>query len=495
MAKKNTGTKTAVITNKPVQTTQTIKVQPNGSKVIVEKDKSVVPTTTAKDKTLHNPDGTPRAEVDITRTVKDITTAVTRTVINKQGQVVKQTVDVKTGKNVVVVRNVQPYSSPDIGVQIPTPIGPKPNAGQGDQIISYPDRGDNGQYQPPVDNSDDDYIDVGSIATTANGSLLAQTWRSPRDGYVSKVRFYLSDVGANGDMILNLCATQQTGEPFLGLTYASKTIAFADLKRGWNEVIITPVLVQKGKLYAFQFMSTGSHTFLIAIGGNFSLGTYFDSQDQSWFKGNLDEDLALPIFFAEFTNLQTITSMEPLSLDGGIGAAMFRLFELLPEGTQRTLQGQLNGVWTDLMLDSNDYPFGNLPAQVLLRQVLSGTKDLMPATNHDVSRSITYRNRGEFKGVTKLITTGVAVTAAKVKILMHNYKEADHNCAIKILKADNTVVNHATVSDTLTDDPLIIERTATFTFTSMSSFRIRVDGESNSPLSSFGVSEIIYSAT
>jgi hypothetical protein len=495
MAKSNTGTKTAVITNQPVQTVQTIKVQPNGNKVIIEKDKSVVPTVTTKDKVRVDASGTPIADVAVTKTVKDKTTAITRTVINKQGEVVKQHVDINKGKNTVRVKVVTPYTSPDIKVVCPPPpSSPITSPTQYDQIISYPGVDDDGLVVPPHDTSGEDYVDVGSVASTANGALNAQTFRSPRDGYVTKIRFYLADVGANGDLVLNLCATQRTGEPDLAQVFASKTIAFADLKLGWNDVTLVPAFVQKGKLYAVNFLSTGNHTFLIAVGGNLSQGTFFTSQDQAWFKGLIDEDMALQIFYAEFTNLQTITTMEPLVLEGGIGAMQTRLFEIEPEGTKRTLQGRISGVWTDLASENVDYPFGNLPALLELRQVLSGTKDLMPATNHDVSRVITYRLRTDFKGVSKLLTAGASVTTAKVTVLMHNFKEADHDCVIKLLKADNTVITHATVSDTPTDDPLIIERTATFTFSALTQFRWLVEGATVSSLSTFGISEVRYQA-
>lgn len=494
MAKSNTGTKTAVITNKPVQTVQTIKVQPNGSMVIVEKDKSTVPTISTKDKVRTDASGTPIADVAVTKTVKDKTTAITRTVINKQGKVVKQTVDVNKGKHTVKVKVVNPYTSPDTGVQVPGPVGPITSPTQGEQVISRPGVDDDGYVEPPVPDPGDDYVDVGSVASTANGALIAQTFRSPRDGYITKLKFYLADVGANGDMIVNICDTQQTGEPDLSNVYASKTIAYADLKAGWNEMTVVPAFVKKGGLYAVNFISTGNHTFLVAVGGNFSQGTYFNSQDQAWFKGENDEDLALQIFYAEFTNLQTITTMEPLTLEGGIGALQTRLFEIEPEGTKRTLQGRFNGVWTDFTADNVNYPFDNLPALVELRQVLSGTKDLMPATNHDQSRVITYRLRTDMKGVSKLITAGASVTTAKVTVVMHNFKEADHDCVIKLLMADNTVINASATVDTPTDDPLIIERTATFTFAALTQFRWLVEGATVSSLSTFGISEVRYQA-
>lgn len=495
MAKSNSSTKTAVITNSPVQTVQTIKVQPNGNTVIVEKNKSVAPTVSNKDKVRVDASGTPVADVAVTKTVKDKTTAITRTVINKQGEVVKQTVDINKGKNVVKVKVVTPYTSPDIGTQIPTPLPtPITNPTQYDQVISYPAVDDDGYVEPPLDTSDEDYVDVGSVASTTNGALNAQTFRSPRDGYITKIRVYLADLGANGDLTVNLCATMRTGEPDLAQVFANKTVNYADLKVGWNDITLVPAFVQKGKLYAFNFISTGSHTFLIAVGGNYSQGTFFTSQDQAWFKGLADEDIALQIFYAEFPVTQVITTMEPLVLEGGIGAMRTRMFEIEPEGTKRTLQGRLAGVWTDLAADVDDYPFDNLDALIELRQVLSGTKDLMPATNHDVSRVITYRLRTDFSGVTKLIDAGASVTTAKVRVRMHGFNEGLHDCVIKLLRPDNTQITASMTWDTPTDDPTIIDRTATFSFTALTDFRILVEGDTASSLSTFGISEILYSA-
>lgn len=494
MAKANTGTKKTVITNQPVQTTQTIKVRPNGNIVIVEKDKSVVPTVTTKDRVKTDASGTPIADVTVTKTVKDKTTVVTKTVINKQGEIVKQNVDVKQSQNVVKVKTVTPYTSPDAGLQITNPVGQVNNPGQSKQVISRPAVSNSGLVVPPIE-EEDEYIDVGSIASTANGALISQTWRSPRDGYVTKLRFYLSDVGAAGDMKVYLGATRQTGEPDLSQVISSATVEYANLKTGWNDITLEPAFVQKGKLYNFTFQSVGAHSFLMAVGGNLSQGTFFTSQDEAWFKGELDVDLALQIYFAEFKEQQVITTMEPLTLEGGIGAMYARIFEIEPEGTSRVLQGRINGTWTDLAADGIEYPFTNLPALIELRQVLSGTKELMPATNHGISRVITYRLRTDFKAVSNLIDAGTDVTSAKVRLILHRFNDVDHDCVIKLLDEGDTPIAAAAVSDALTDDPLIIERTATFTFSEMQKFRILVEGQTNSSLNPFWISEILYSAS
>lgn len=495
MAKENTGKKQVVITNTPVQTHQTILNKPNGNTVIVEKNKSVVPTTTVKEKILYDEAGVPTGEALVTRTVKERTTPITRTVINKQGEIVKQKVDIKTSKNVVKKKVITPYSSPDYGTETPVTNVNTGTATQYDQVITYPAIDPNtGQVVPPLDTSGEDYIDVGSVASTANGAIIAQTFRSPKDGFVAKIKARLYDIGPSGDLTCHLCATMRTGEPDLAQVIATTTVAYADLVAGWQPFALTPAYVQKGTLYAAVFVSAGAHTFEIAVGGNYSQGTFFTSQDAAWFKGALDEDLGIQVLYAEFINLQTITTMEPLALEGGIGALMTKLYEIEPEGTQRVLQGQINGVWTDLAADTEAYPLTNLPAQVLLRQILTGTKDLMPATNHDVSKVITYRLKADFDGVTHLISTGTNVTSASVTLTMVNFKEADHDCVVKLLKADNTPITHSAVSDTPTDDPLIIERKFTFTFSALNQFRIKVEGDTVSSLSTFGVSEVLYSA-
>lgn len=494
MAKVNTGKAKTTLALTPSVERQRVQVKPNGSTVIVERNKSVVPTTTVTEEVQYDDAGKPTGVLVTTTTVKDRTIPVERTVINKNGKVVKHKVQVKTGKNVKVTTAVNPYTSPDYSVETPSTVIDTGAATQGQQVISYPAVNDNGQIEPAVDNTGVPYVNVGSVASTANGSIVGQTWRAPRDGFVTSIKVSISDLGSAGALTAMLCGTQKTGEPDLFNVYSLKTTNFVDLETGWFTVISEPVLVQKGELYALVLESTGSHSFDTAVGGNFSQGTFFDCQDSSWFRGVQDTDLGMQVYFAEFAQTQVTTTMEPLSLEGGIGSAGFRLFELNPEGTERVIQGQISGVWTDLAADSESYPFTGLPALTQIRQVLSGTKDLMPATNHDISRSISYRKRTDFTGITQLIDAGASVTTATVRVTMLGYIEADHNCVIKLMEADNTQINHATVSDTPTSDPNIIERTATFTFSAMDEFRIRIEGSTNSALSTFGISEILYSA-
>jgi hypothetical protein len=494
MAKVNTGKASTTLALTPSVERQRIQVKPNGNTVIVERNKSVVPTTTTKEAVQYDDAGKPTGVLVTTTMVKDRTIPVERTVINQNGKVVKHKVQVKTGKNVKVTTALNPYSSPDYSTETPTTVVDTGSPTQGQQVICYPAIDDNGQIVPPVDNTGTTYQNVGTVASTANGSIIAQTWRAPRDGYVTSIKVKVSDLGTAGALTAMLCGTQATGEPDMSNVYSLKTTNFADLLTGWFTVITEPVLVQKGTLYSLVLESTGAHTFETAVGGNFSQGTYFDCQDNSWFRGVQDVDLGMRVYYAEFTNTQVTTTMEPLSLENGIGSAAFRLFELKPEGTDRVIQAQVDGIWTDLTADTEAFPFTGLPAQRLMRQVLSGTKDLMPATNHDISRSIAYRKRTDFVGVSKLITAGASVTSATVKITMHGYVEADHDCVIKLMKADNTQITAAAVADTATDDPNIIERTATFTFSALTQFRVRLEGATNSALSTFGVSEILYSA-
>jgi len=494
MAKVNTGKASTTLALTPSVERQRIEVKPNGNTVIVERNKSVVPTTTVKEAVQYDSAGKPTGTLVTTTTVKDRTIPVERTVINKNGKVVKHAVQVKTGQNVKVTTSLVPYSSPDYEVEIPTPIIITGTATQADQVISYPAVDDDGQIIPAVDVTGVPYQSVGSIASTANGSIVAQTWRAPRDGFVTSIAVKITDLGTAGALTAMICGTQDTGEPDLSNVYSKKTTNFVDLATGWLKVTSEPVLVSKGTLYSLALESTGAHSFECAVGGNFSQGTFFDCLDNSWFRGAQDTDLGMRVYFAEFANTQITTTMEPLALENGIGAVSLRLFELKPSGTERVTQVQVDGVWTDIAADTVAFPFTGLPAQRLMRQVLSGTKDLMPATNHDISRSTAYRKRTDFTGVTKLITAGASVTAATVKITMHGYIEADHNCVIKLMKADNTQITAAAVSDTPTDDPNIIERTATFTFSSLTQFRVRIEGATNSALSTFGISEILYSA-
>lgn len=494
MATKNTAKSTVNIVNSPTQGYQRVIVKPNGNTMIIEANKNVVPVTTVKETIKYDAAGKPIASVVTTSTAKDVTTPVTRTIINKDGKVIAKRVVIHKTNNVTVTKTVTPYSSPDYTTTTPVLNVDTGTATQVDQVRSYPNIDNTGQIEPAVDTTGVTYVSVGSVASTGNGSIIGQTFRAPKDGILTKIKARVADLGSAGDIICYICDTRDDGAPDMAQVMATTTVAFADLTTGWLSFSNEPIYTTKGGLYAAVFVSTGAHTLETSIGGKYSQGTFFTCTDGAWFHGNSDEDIGIQVYYAEFPNLQTITTMNPLDLQGGIGGVQFKFYEVAPEGANRVIQGQINGVWSDLASDNSAYPFANLPAQVLLRQVISGTKDLMPLTNHDISKSTTFRSRGDFVGVSKLITTGAGVTSITVTARLLRYVEANHNCVIKVMKSDDTQVTAGAVSDTPTDDPLIIERTATFTVASLTTFRIRVEGTTDSVLNTFGVQELLYEA-
>ena len=494
MAKANTGKSETVLALTPSVQRQRIEVKPNGNTVIIERNKSVVPTTTTKDEIQYDDAGKPTGVLVTTTTVKDRTIPIERTVINKDGKVIKQQVRIETSQNVKVTTALQPYSSPDYGTQTPTTPTVYPNPTQNQQVISYPAVNDNGQIEPAVDNTGVTYVNVGSVASTANGSIIAQTWRAPRDGFVIGVDVKIKALGASGDLTGMVAGTRDTGEPDMSNVYSLHTTNFADLHTGWMPIIAQPVFVQKGQLYSTLVESTGAHTFECAVGGNFSEGTQFICNDQAWFRGIQDVDLGMRVRYAKFTETQITTTMEPLALENGIGAVSFRFFEIKPEGTNRVIQGLIDNVWTDLASPNGAFPFANLPAQVLMRQVLSGTADLMPVMNHDISRQTTYRKRGDFVGIGKLLDMGTDVTSAAITATLVGFDDTDHDFSLKLRKADNSLISPSGYTDTPTNEPGVIERTATFTFTAMDEYRIQAEGVTHVANSHYGVSEWRYSA-
>lgn len=490
---KNTAKGAAIITTKPAQTITYVNTKPNGNTVTLAKDINRVKTTTTKDVVLYDAQGKPSGEVAITKNIITKTVPRTRTVYDKNGDVISQRTTVRTSRNVRTTRVVTPYSSPDYSEEVPSTPVVSTNPGQTGQVRCVPGIDGNGQIVPPISDTGVTYIPVGSIASTQNGSVLAQTWRSPRTGIVSKVAFSITDLGVAGDLKVLLCGTTASGEPDLANVISAKTVLFADLAKGWLQITLEPAYVQKGLMYAFVLVSTGAHTFETAFGGKYSQGTFFFSQDAAWFAGDLDTDLGMRIYFAEFPQTQIVVSMNPVDLAGGIGGVAWRLYDIVPDACDAVEQFQINGVWTSIEADDDAYPLANLPAQVLYRRVLTGTKEVMPMINMGISRSIAFRSRTDFTGVTKEITTGAGVTTTHVTARLLKYVEANHDCVVTLIKSsDNSVITHAAVADKATDDPLVIERTWTFTHASMSAFRIKVAGTTNSALDTFGVEEILY---
>lgn len=493
MPNQNSSKGSVNIANVASQTAQFIKVRPNGNMVLTEKDRNKVITTTVTEDIIYDAAGLPTAQSVTTKTVRDKTNVIEKEVINRKGEVVKEKVTEKIKPHVTSVTVVTPYTSPDFEVQTPTtPYNPGGVITQPTQIRTYPEIDSNGQIVPPVDTTGVVYQQVGSVASTSNGAILSQTFRSPKDGILVEIEVSLSDLGNAGDLRCMICGTTPSGEPYPGQTFAETVVDYADLETGWLSIEIEPIYLQKGILYAAVFQSTGSHTFETAVGGKFSQGTFFTSTDAVWHRGTLDVDLGLRLYYADFPNTNMVITMDPLDLTGGIGGCSFRWHEVVPPGCARVMEAKIDNIWTDLASDSNDYPFDNLPAQVLMQMKLTGTRDLMPLTHYAPSRQTTFRSRLDFVGVSNLITFAGACTAAKVTVTLNRFVEADHDCLIKLMKADNTIITAAGVTDIATENPNVIQRVATFTFASMTQGRWRIEGATNSALSTFGVQEVIW---
>jgi hypothetical protein len=493
MANKNTSKGSVNIANVPSQSAQIVKVRPNGNILVTEKNRNKVINTSVVEEIIYDAAGRPTAMSVTTKSVKDKTAVIEKAVINRKGEVVKEKVREKTKPHVTEITVVTPYTSPDFEVQTPsTPYNPGGVITQGNQVRTYPEIDNDGQIVPPVDTTDVVYQQIGSLASTANGAILAQTFLSPKDGILVEVEVKITDLGNAGDLKCMICSTTPSGEPFLFETFAQTTVAYADLETGWLSIDVEPIYLQKGVLYAIVLQSTGSHTMETAVGGKFSQGTLFTSTDGVYHRGSLEVDLGFRLYFAEFPNTNMAITMNPLDLTGGIGGCSFRWFEVVPSGCARVIEGLIDNVWTDLASDSEDYPFDNLPAQVLMQMKLTGTKDLMPLTWYDVSRQTTFRSRTDFVGVSNLMTAAGACTSAKVTVTLNRFVEADHDCIIKLMKADNTIITAAGVTDIATENPDVIQRVATFTFSSLTQFRWRIEGATNSALSTFGVQEVLW---
>lgn len=492
MPNQNTAKGSVNIANVPSQSAQIVKVRPNGNVLVVEKNKNKVVNTSVVEEIIYDANGLPTAQSVTTKALKDKTVQIEKTAINRKGEVVKDKVREKTKPHVTEITVITPYSSPDFEVQTPaTPYNPGGVITQDGQIRTYPEI-NNGQIVPPIDTTGTTYQQVGSVASTANGAILSQTFLSPKDGILVQADVKISDLGNAGDLRCMVCGTTPSGEPFLFQTYAETTVAFADLATGWLEIEVEPIYLQKGALYALVLQSTGSHTFDTAIGGKFSQGTFFTNTDGVYHRGSLDVDLGMRLHYADFPNTNMVITMNPLDLTGGIGGCSFRWFEVVPPGCSRVMEALIDNVWTDIASDSNAYPFDGLPAQALLQMKLTGTKDLMPLTWYDVSRQVTFRSREDFVGVSNLITAAGAFTTAKVTVTLNRFNDVNHDCTIKLMKADNSQITAAGVTDIPTENPDVIQRVATFTFASMTQFRWRIEGVTNSPLSTFGVQEVLW---
>lgn len=331
-----------------------------------------------------------------------------------------------------------------------------------------------------TDSYTESYWDKTVVSSSINGSVIAQTFLSSQETWLTAIGLYFTRKG-NANVTLALAEVNDSGAPDLSKTLASVTLAVADIQLYplQTKVPFPLTLLERGKRYAIVPISTGAHFLALTIGNKFSQGSLFTSTDGAWFQGDLVKDMAFVIFAAAFSTPRVEVQLEPWELTGGIFDIDVLADAVIPSGCALVYEVRINNVWTPLSGAELDQ-LASLPTLLQARAVFIGTTDLMPRLGvQDRSRVITSRPKLAQTHITDVITPPAPVNAIWVDIRLEDFDGAHNTAVVKILSGVGyaDVALHSVLETTADDtDPSALVRRYVFSFGSaISSFKIRTE--------------------
>jgi len=312
------------------------------------------------------------------------------------------------------------------------------------------------------DNIEEAYWDAIVTNEVISGSILAQTWLSAQDGWMTHLDLFFTQVGAAGNV--QVMVTQCTnGAPDL-----KKVIARTNLDQNamkiWpveTKVPIGPLYLSKGVRYAVVLMTPGAHVVSFIQGNKYAQGTLFYYADGGDFAvADAAKDLAMNVYMAEFRSTRAEIQIQPFELENGIVEIDIMATSFVPQGCELIWQVQVDGRWRSL----NASDLGALngrPALLNARVVFIGTTDLMPSlTFGNASTVTTSRARADFSHVSTTRTMPAPVDSVEVLLRLEGWDDQRHtnNCALLIGNNYQTVVAPSQMEEHPTEDPLAVER-------------------------------------
>jgi len=325
------------------------------------------------------------------------------------------------------------------------------------------------------------------------GAKVAQTFLVSNDIIATKCGFYITAKAANEDIHIALCEVSN-GVPDTDKVIMKTTYPQANIVVGWNRVGIQPTFLQKGKRYAFLFVSNANHKIGMAAGQSYLDGTFFYSTDGIYYQGDLTKDMMLEVYGAKFRSSQVAIEFAPISLDGGFRTIDILAEQWAPESTELVFEMRPNGTgeWKPLVAD-NAGVLAAAPPLAQFRARFIGTRDMMPILHLTGSRIKIYRPKTAYKHIS-IPQTVPALSASAgnvvVKILLEGYDSIPHThtCNLRVGAAD--VAPTSTVSKILDAASKRVEKTLSFNVAAgTTSFRIVQTGTTNSPQVTFHVAQ------
>lgn len=338
------------------------------------------------------------------------------------------------------------------------------------------------------------YWEEVTVASTVNGSNVAETFLNANDTVLDAVGLTFTRLAAGGDITVAICETDR-GMPLMDKIVSSTTVARADLLVNAETVIpVQPVFLTGGIRYAIVVITAADHWLATCAGADYPQGTLFYIQDGAYVQGDATRDIMFSLYQAAFTASRAVIDLQPLSLAGGIADIDILASAVIPGSTQLSYEIQVGGVWYPLAeVDASILANGGTPPNlVALRAVFTGTPDVMPAlslTNSQVKMSrpdvaLTY-----FSDQHTL--PGAGSSSITITARLESYVEANHNLTISLLTGPTSATAEAAdaVTDTVNEDGSI-DRTALFTLGApVTQFRVKMVGATDNYLTTFHVAQ------
>ncbi|QJT10222.1 hypothetical protein [Oceanidesulfovibrio marinus] len=335
------------------------------------------------------------------------------------------------------------------------------------------------------------YTWVESVEHTISGSQVAQTFLVAQNGWLTHISLNFEKVAADGAVHMLLCETDH-GLPDPERVLGRTTVEAANLAVGAVDFEFPdPLYLQAGARYAIILVTAGDHTVSLVEGTEYTQGTLFYSTDGDWFQGDLEKDLMMSTWFAQFANPRTVVELSSLSLSEGI-AGLHTLAQITtPPATEYWMEYRADGQGDWKRVDqTNEAGLLGLPAMLNLRAVFVGSSDVMPAVGLAGSKLRAFRCGDTFKHISTMRELAAPSAQIQVILLLEGWDETKHACTAS-LRSGETVY----AATAVTDEPVAdgsIRRTATFEPNApdgISEYQIVIEGTTSTALKCFHVAQ------
>lgn len=325
-----------------------------------------------------------------------------------------------------------------------------------------------------------------------SGAQVAQTFLVSNDIWSTRLGFYIVAKGANEDIHIALCEVTN-GVPNLEKTVMKTVYPHSGIGVGWHSMAIPPTFLQKGKRYAYVFISNANHQIGMTSGQSYLDGTFFYSTDGQYFQGDLTRDMMILVYGAKFNASQVTIEFAPINLDGGLRDIDILAEQWAPESTQLIFEVRPNGSgeWFPLGPENGSILNG-APALAQFRARFVGTKDMAPAIKLVGSRVKVSRPKTAFKHVSTKQTLGAPSSTIHLKYVLERFDDTPHDFTANLrVGVAKTLETPDTVTTKLLDaEAGRYEREFTFNLAApQTEFFIVSEGSTNSPSNVWHVAE------